>query len=53
MSKVNGVYKLDLESVKIEMGEDLAMEFWEILTYLLPQEKVKKAIEEYAERACF
>ena len=53
ISKVNGTYKLDLESVKIEMGEDLAMEFWEILTYLLPPEKVKKAMEEYAERACF
>ncbi len=28
ISKVNGTYKLDLENVRIEMGEDLAMEFW-------------------------
>ena len=53
ISKVNGTYKLDLESVKIEMGEDLAMEFWEILTYLLPPEKVREAIREYLERASF
>ncbi|DBA54660.1 TPA_asm: hypothetical protein GahPV1_gp23 [Geoglobus ahangari pleomorphic virus 1] len=53
ISKVNGTYKLDLEQIKVEMGEDLAMEFWEILMYMLPLEKVKRAIEEFAERVSF
>jgi len=44
---------MDYRFRKIEMGEDLAMEFWEILTYLLLQERVKKTIEEYAERTGF
>lgn len=53
ISKVNGTYKLDLEQIRVEMGEDLAMEFWEILMYMLPPEKVKRAIEEFAERMSF
>lgn len=50
INKVNGTYRLDLEQIMVEMGEDLVMEFWEILMYLLPEERVKEAIREYAEK---
>ncbi|AIY90327.1 hypothetical protein GACE_1286 [Geoglobus acetivorans] len=53
INKVNGTYRLDLEQIRVEMGEDLVMEFWEILMYMLPLEKVKRAIEEFAERMSF
>lgn len=53
INKVNGTYRLDLEQIRVEMGEDLVMEFWEILMYMLPLEKVRRAIEEFAERASF
>jgi len=44
------LYRLNLEQIQLEFCEDLAMEFWEILMYLLPMERVKKAIEEFAEK---
>ncbi len=51
--KCGGLYRLNLEQIQIEFGEDLAMEFWEILLYMLPMERVKRAIEEFAERMTF
>ncbi len=52
IGSTNGVYRFDLEQIRIEMGEEMAMEFWEMLMYLLPEERVKKAVKEYVER-CF
>jgi hypothetical protein len=51
--KRNRLYELDLEQIKIQFGEDLMMEFWEVLMYMLPEEKVREAIREYAERVSF
>ncbi len=53
IDKRGGLYRLNLEQIQLEFGEDLAMEFWEILLYLLPLEKVKRAIKEFAERMTF
>ncbi|AIY90020.1 hypothetical protein [Geoglobus acetivorans] len=47
---MNGKYKLDLEQIRVDMGEESAMELWELLMHLLPEKKVRKAIKEYAER---
>ncbi|AGK60958.1 hypothetical protein Asulf_00954 [Archaeoglobus sulfaticallidus PM70-1] len=49
VSKKGGLYRLNLEQIQLEFGEDLAMEFWEVLMYMLPQERVKEAIREYVE----
>ncbi len=48
-----GLYRLNLEQIMLEFGEDLAMEFWEVLMYLLPEVRVKEAIREYVERMSF
>ena len=51
--KRGGLYRMNLEQIQLEFGEDLAMEVWEILMYMLPVENVKRAIEEFAERMSF
>jgi len=53
VDRKGGLYRLNLEQIMIEFGEDLAMEFWEVLMYLLPEMKVKEAIKEYVERMSF
>ena len=51
--KCGGLYRLNLEQIMLEFGEDLVMEFWEVLMYLLPEVRVKEAIREYVERRSF
>lgn len=36
--------RIEKDLTEVEMGEDLTMEFWEILWYMPPEEMVRKAI---------
>lgn len=44
------LYRLNLEQIQLEFGEDLLMDFWEVVMYMLPCERVRRAIKEYVER---
>ncbi len=45
--------RIEKDLIEVEMGEDLTMEFWEILWYMLFSEKVERAIDEFAEKVSF
>jgi len=49
ISMRRGIFSMDFEQIRIEMGKDLMEELWEIMMYLMDEEKVKEAMEEFAE----
>ncbi|WP_449267229.1 hypothetical protein [Geoglobus acetivorans] len=44
---------IESEQIRVEMRENLVMEFWRMLIYMLPLERVERAIEEFAEMSAF
>jgi|Deesub1362B_J571_1020462.scaffolds.fasta_scaffold00842_15 hypothetical protein len=49
ISMRNGIFRVDFEQIKLEMGKDLMEELWEVMMYLIDEEKVREAMEEYSE----
>ena len=49
VSKRGSLYRIDFEQIKLEFGEDLMIEIWEVLMWMLPGRIVKEAVREYFE----
>ncbi len=49
ISKRGSLYRADLEQIRLEFGEDLMVEIWEVVMWMLPEKIVREAVREYFE----
>jgi len=49
VSFTRGILSIDFDEIRVEMGKDLMEELWEVMMYLIDEEKVREAMEEFAE----